>query len=584
MKIKLVVAVIALVLITLIFTFRVFAQETRIKIIATSDLHGNLLPYDYLKRNHLKSSLASAATYIRQQKTNGSQKVVLLDNGDVLQGQPLVYYSNYYMADSLNVVSQMFNYLGYDAATMGNHDIETGHAVYDKIVAESSFPWLAANAINEKNGQPYFKPYAIVNYKKIKIAIIGLITPAIPNWLPPSIYAGMRFDDMAESAQKWIEIVRNTEHPDLVIGLLHSGMDYEYNGYHYDSYKNENASKIVALNVDGFDLVIAGHDHTPFCDSLINKAGRKVFIVNPGGLCENIAVAEISIRKTRKKSQIRFIKPALLAVKQYEPDPEFTSRFSDYDKKTKAYVDRKIGELTASMQSADALFGPCPMMNIIHKIQIETTGADISFTAPFSLNVKIDSGPLTISDMFSLYRFDNLLYTMELSGKEILQYLEFSYSLWLNTMKNADDPMLLFKKDSSGNITGKLVNPAYNLSAAYGIEYTVDITRDPGHRITISGMSNGEHFDIDRKYKVAINSYRAHGGGNHITSGCGLTQEEIIRRIVFSTEKDIRYYLIQWVEQHHHIVPPDETNWKIIPDAWVTNGKQNAMSLLFPKK
>ena len=171
-----------------------------------------------LRKKNLDASLASAFTYIKQVRKE-KDVTILLDNGDNLQGQPEVYYYNFIDTVSPHFCAEVMNYMGYDAGTVGNHDVEAGHAVYDRLVKEYNFPLLAANAVDIKTGKPYFKPYHIIEKEGIKIAVFGLVTPAIPNWLPQELYSGIEFRDMVETAKIWMPVILN-EKPDLVVGLI----------------------------------------------------------------------------------------------------------------------------------------------------------------------------------------------------------------------------------------------------------------------------------------------------------------------------------------------------------------------------
>ncbi|MBC8344382.1 MAG: bifunctional metallophosphatase/5'-nucleotidase, partial [Bacteroidetes bacterium] len=199
-----------------------------IKIFETSDVHGAIFPYNFITDEDMDHSLAQLSTFIKGEKAIDTQEVVLLDNGDILQGQPIVYYYNFIKTKEEHICARVMNYMGYDAATVGNHDVEAGHPVYDKLKEEFRFPWMAANVL-KPDGNTYFQPYQIIERKGIKIAVLGLITPAIPNWLPEQIWSGMEFEDMVESAEKWIPIIQNKEKPDLIVGLFHSGLDYTNN-------------------------------------------------------------------------------------------------------------------------------------------------------------------------------------------------------------------------------------------------------------------------------------------------------------------------------------------------------------------
>jgi len=258
-----------------------------ISILETTDVHGVILPYDYIEKEKLNASLASSFTYIRQIREK-KDETILLDNGDNLQGQPEVYYYNFIDTVSPHFCAEVMNYMGYDAGTVGNHDVEAGHAVYDRLVKEYNFPLLAANAIDIKTGKPYFKPYHIIVKEGIKIAVFGLVTPAIPNWLPQKLYAGIEFKDMVETAKLWMPVILN-EKPDLVVGLFHSGWDRSREEFQKSDPLNENSSAAVAYNVPGFDIIFNGHDHKLANEKFVNSAGDTVQILNGGSRSENIA-------------------------------------------------------------------------------------------------------------------------------------------------------------------------------------------------------------------------------------------------------------------------------------------------------
>ena len=248
-------------------------------------------PYDLKENKETNSSLARVTTYLKEQRADSNQIVFLLDNGDILQGDPIVYYYNFEKTDTVHLYADVMNYMKYDAATIGNHDIETGHDVYDKFNKELDLPWLAANAINTTTNEPYFKSYTTIERGGVKIAILGLITPAIPQWLPEKIWSGMRFDDMIETAQKWVKKIRETEQPDLMIGLFHAGVDYTYNDQNENTYKNENASRLVAEKVEGLDVVFVGHDHAGWNFKTKSPSGKDVLVLGTTAGARNVAVA-----------------------------------------------------------------------------------------------------------------------------------------------------------------------------------------------------------------------------------------------------------------------------------------------------
>ncbi|MFN8239478.1 MAG: bifunctional UDP-sugar hydrolase/5'-nucleotidase [Bacteroidales bacterium] len=556
-----------------------------ISIIATTDIHGVILPYDYVEGRELKGSLAGVSTYINELRKEGKE-YILLDNGDNIQGQPAVYYYNFIDTASQHIMSQAFNYLKYDAGTVGNHDIETGHSVYDRLAKEYNFPLLAANAIRTSDGKPYFKPYTIIKKGGLKIAVFGLVTPYIPNWLPPQLYSGMEFRDMVQTAKDWMpEII--AQKPDLVIGLFHSGWDKEWLENKETRVKDENGSVAVAYEVPGFDIILNGHDHSLVNDKIVNSAGDTVLILDGGSRSEFMMRADVNLSGKGKNCKVSS-RGTLVRLADVKGDPDFISAFSNQDKTIRGYVDKVIGKSSATISSRDSYFGPSAFTGLIHSLQKEISGADISFAAPLSFDVSIPEGPITVGDMFKLYRFENMLYTIKLSGEEIKKYLEYSYGLWFRTMKSQNDNMMLFRsgKDGALLLTGgkaRFENPSYNFDSASGIEYIVDLSKNEGERITITKGPGGNPFDLAKIYTVAVNSYRGSGGGGHLTRGVGLNSEEIARRLVISTDKDLRYYIIKYIEKNPDLTPIVDMNWSVIPRNWVEKASVRDRSLLFSK-
>lgn len=575
---------IRLLLITILVSCSVTGKKS-ITILETTDIHGVILPYDYIEKTKLNASMASSYTYIN--KIRQEQKSsILLDNGDNLQGQPEVYYYNFIDTVSPHFLGEVMNYMGYDAGTVGNHDVEAGHAVYDRMVKEYNFSLMAANAVNVKTGKPYFKPYSVIVKNGIKVAVFGLVTPAIPNWLPQELYSGIEFKDMVETAKLWMPVILN-EKPDIIVGLFHSGWDRTRTESRRSDLSYENGSSAVAYNVPGFNIIFNGHDHKIANEKFVNISGDTVLILNGGSHSEKIAQADVTIlpHKIKGKKQIK-LSGQIINVADYKPDDEFIKKFSPQDEKIREYVNRVIGTSTATVSSRDAYFGPSAFIDMIQSIQMKITGADVSFAAPLSFDVKISEGPITVSDMFKLYRFENMLYTMSMSGEEILKYLEFSYSGWINTMKQPGDLMLKMRTDKDGkpvinNSRAWLKNQPYNFDSAAGIDYTVDVSKPDGSRVLIKGFSDGRKFEMNKMYKVAVNSYRGNGGGGHFTEGAGINKDELRSRVITSTDRDLRYYILKSIEAEKTINPVTFNNWKFIPEKWVRSATSREYPLLF---
>jgi 2',3'-cyclic-nucleotide 2'-phosphodiesterase/3'-nucleotidase len=566
------------------------AQTVNIKIIETSDVHGALVPYDLTNGLQTTSSLAQVHSYVVSQRIQQDQEVILLDNGDLIQGDPMSYFYNFEDTTDIHIFADALNFMGYDAATIGNHDIETGHDVYDKFRKEINFPWLAANAINRETTEPYFQPYSIIERKGVRIAVLGLTTPSVPNWLPEKLWSGIEFEDMIESAEKWVEIIKEKENPDILVGLFHSGIDYTYNGEDEDTYKNENASRLVAEQVPGFDVVFVGHDHAVWNFKTTNEDGDSVLIVGPSSRARTIALANIEMEFDSVNGVWirKNISCEIVETKNYKPDDHFMSKFLLNLNIVKNYTAAPLGQIMTSISSKESLFGPSEFVDLIHAAQLEITGADISFASPLSFNTTIDSGWIRVKDLFKLYHYENYLYTMTLTGEEIKNYLEYSFSGWFNEMKDTSDHILIFKMNEDGSIkysqragSPELEEIYYNYSSAAGINYTVDVSKPAGDKVNIVELTDGTTFDFDKTYNVAINSYRGSGGGGHLTRGAGIPQDELSERIINSTDRDIRYNLMQWIKEKKIIKPSILGNWKIIPEEWWQKGKEKDYQILF---
>lgn len=551
--------------------------EVTLKLIETSDVHGCYFSYDFIRMKPRKGGLACVSSFVKEQREQYGDGVVLMDNGDILQGQPIAYYYNYIDTTSVHVTSAMLNYMKYDVGTMGNHDVETGHAVYDRWVKQCAFPVLGANIVDNKTGEPYLTPYKIIERKGVKIAVLGMITPAIPSWLPEQLWNGLHFEDMEDCARKWVKIIKEKENPDVLIGLFHAGPE----GNKLDNVV-ENGSGDVAKNVPGFDVVFMGHDHVRRCEKIVNVAGDSVLLVDPANAARYVSDVTVKVTKAGGKLVRKSVEGALADVSRYAADEDFMREFAGQYQATVDFVSRKIGRIEETITTKDAYLGPSAFIDLLHQLQLDITGADISFCAPLSFSAEIKKGDIYMSDMFNLYKYENLLYTMKLTGKEIKDFLEMSYALWTNQMKSPDDHLMLFNEEDKG--FGRFKNPSFNFDSAAGIIYTVDVTKPQGEKIKIERMANGEPFDMNKTYQVAVNSYRGNGGGDLLTKGAGIPKAELAKRIVYSTDKDLRFYLMKRIEEVKVLDPKPLNQWKFIPEDWTVPASKRDYDILFGEK
>ena len=568
------------------------SKTVKFKVIETSDVHGHFFPYDFMERKPLKGTLSRANTYINKEREKwGNDNLLLIDNGDILQGQPCVYWSNYVMPVSENLAATVINYMQYDAETVGNHDIEPGHKVYDKWIREVRCPLLGANIVksgatsmtspaSQTNIYDGLQPYSIHYIDGVKIAIIGMLTPAIPNWLTENVWKGIEFEEMTSCAKKWVKYLKEVERPDLIFGLFHSGRD----GGIITSDYEENATAAVAREVPGFDIIFFGHDHQVHNEWITNKDGERVLIIDPSCYVKNVAEAEIEL--TYKKGHLvkKDIKGEIVSVLDEEVDEQMIKHFQPQIDAAKDYVNQKIGTFENSIYTRDCFFGNAAFADLIHNLQLSLTGADISITAPLSFNASIKAGDVTVADMFKLYRFENLLLVLRLTGEEIRKHLEMSYDQWTNQMKSPDDHIMLLNNEMKGDQQRMgFKYYTFNFDSACGIDYEVDVTKPDGEKVRILQMSDGTPFDEKKWYRVAMNSYRANGGGELLTIGAGIPKDSLSSRVIYCSELDQRHYLMEEIKRLGTVNPQPNKNWKFVPEDWAKPAIERDRKLLFGK-
>ncbi|MDD4058460.1 MAG: 5'-nucleotidase C-terminal domain-containing protein [Bacteroidales bacterium] len=541
-------------------------------IFSTNDIHGKIFPFDYIDSLPLKFSLSSAVTVINERrKILGKNNIILIDNGDHLQGDNSVFYYNYIDTSSNHLFSDIVSWLGYDAVVVGNHDIEAGHSVYDRLFSQEGVPYVAANIINLKRGLPYFEPYKIINKGGIKIAIIGMTNPNIKKWLSEDLWSGMEFEEILPSLQRWVDLIKRKEKPDIIIAALHAGLGET------EVYEIENPSRYVALNTNGIDMVFAAHDHKTTSE-MIYKGTDSVLLMAGGGRASAISRADVKVEFKNNVIINKKIEGTVISLEGIEPDSGFLNDFKDQFNSIKRFTTAKIGKLLNSIKSKEAYTGPSSYIDMIHSMQLSNSGADISFAAPLSYNVIIEPKELNFQDMFNIYPFENQLYVINLTGFEIKNYLEFSYSKWINKFPSESGHLLKINTNGYGE-RSKFLNPYFNFDSAAGILYEVDIRKGDGERIDIISMSDESPFDLNKTYTVALSSYRANGGGDLLQRGCNLTKIEMEQRIV-KKMGDIRELLYNQIKRDGFIEATPLNHWKFIPEKTASKSFANDMKLL----
>lgn len=388
-------------------------KKISLRIIETTDVHGCFFPYNFIERKPMNGTLARVSTYVNKLRQEYGDNLILLDNGDILQGQPTCYYYNYINTDAKNIAAEVINYMRYDAETFGNHDVETGHAVYDKWIKEVNCPMIGANIVDTKSGKPYVNPYVIINREGVKIAVLGMLTPAIPNWLNESLWTGLRFDDIKVSAKYWMNYLKENERPDIIVGLFHSG----WNGGISTRIQRGRDGRRGKRN-SGFDIIFYGHDHTQRRTIVTNTEGRDVLCLDPSCNALMVGDASIEIEMEDDKVVSKSITGDVRNICNEPIDEDFMKHFQADIERVKDYVGRPVGMFEDTIRTRDCFFGSAPFTDLIHNLQLGITGADISFNAPLSFDIQVPKGEIYVSDMFKLYKYENNIYVLNMTVRK----------------------------------------------------------------------------------------------------------------------------------------------------------------------
>ncbi len=505
--------------------------EHTITICATTDIHGAYFSQSYTDGEANETSLSNVSTFIGKLRSEGIDPI-LIDVGDALQGDNAAYYYNYIDTTSEHVFASIAKYLKYDALVVGNHDIEAGPAVYNRMKSCFKRSYLAANAIisdGPQKGRSYFPSYTVIKRDGLKIAIIGMTNANIKNWLPEEKWKGMDFLPISEMEHRVIEVVRTKVQPDIVLLAIHSGTGNGFPGI-------ENEALYVASSTEGIDLVFCGHDHKAGTRNAYTINGTFVPVLDAGTKASSVAVAELHVNVSKHKvtSITKFAR--IEDMKDYPLDAAYDKKFEKQFNKVKMFANQPVGKLTEDIDFAEALTGPSSYISLVQKVQMEASGADISFAAPLTSKGGISKGDIAFKDLAKIYKFENQLYVAKMTGTQIKDYLEYSYDTWI------------------GNSA-----PPFNFDSADGIIYEVRKSAAKGSRVNIISMADGTPFEPGKTYEVAMTSYRASGGGNLLRLGAGIDPStlEIVRKY-----DDIRDLIGKYIKDNGTITTAVSDNWK----------------------
>ncbi|WP_052851582.1 bifunctional metallophosphatase/5'-nucleotidase [Streptomyces avicenniae] len=535
-------------------------------VLGTTDLHGHVHNWDYFTdaeyddATHNDVGLAKVSTLVeRVRAERGRRHTLLIDAGDTLQGTQLAYY--YARVDPItgadgptHPMATAMNALGYDAAALGNHEFNYGIPLLRAFERQCAFPLLAANALDARTDRPAFPPYWTTRLRTphgrdVKVAVLGLTNPGIAVWDRANVEGRLRFPGLPEQAAHWVPRLRAMG-ADVVLVSAHSGTDGR-SSYGDQLPHVENAATLVAQQVPGIDAILVGHAHAELPEHRVrNEAtGREVVLSEPLRWGQRLTRFDFTLVLERGHWRVEAVTADVLNTNTVPEDPRITGLLADEHRKVVAYVNQVVGTATEAMSAAESPWRDTPLVDFVNDVQAETVRAALaggewadlpvlSQAACFSRTAAIPAGDVTIRDVAGVYVYENTLEARLITGAQLKDYLEYSARYFVRTPAGAPaDPADLTNADGI---------PDYNYDVVSGVTYEIDIAREPGSRVT--GLAyDGAPVAPDARFALAVNNYRASGGGAfpHVAAA-----EQL-----WSDPEEIRNTLIAWVRAHGEIDP-----------------------------
>ena len=521
----------------------VAAQHAHVVILSTTDMHGRVFPIDYYTNKYDNVGIAKVATLVKEARKNDPD-LLLVDSGDTIQGTPLEYFHNQRNNTPPDPMMLAMNALRYDSMTVGNHEYNFGLKVLEKARSEAKFPWLSANTYNKGTATTHYQPYIVKEVSGVRVGVLGLTTPGIPNWENVPNYEGLEFHETVSEAKKWVAILRDKEKVDVVAIAMHMGIeeDLRTGTTSPSQVANENAAIAIARGVPGVDMILMGHTHRDVPALIVNG----VLLTQANRWASHVARVDLYLEKG-EAARWRVVAESARTIPVTEKtalDPEIAQLGQPYDKETQDWLSRTIGESPEEITSQDCRFRDTAIIDLIQRVQLEAGKADVSMAACFNPQARIPQGSVTVRDIAGLYEYENTLVTIELTGQQLKDALEHSARY--------------FREYQPGKSLAELVDqriPGYNFDMAEGVAYELDLTKPFGQRVQ-NLKFKGQPLSPTQKLRVVTNNYRVNGGG-------GFTMFKDAP-VVYRSSEEVRELIIDWVERNKTIPTQASNNWRII--------------------
>lgn len=467
-------------------------KEKVIQIVATSDTHGSFYPWTYATDSErADGGLTKIATVVKELKAQ-NPNTILIDNGDTLQGN-----SNqiFFEKNEVNPMLAAFNAMGYATMTLGNHEFNYGVETLEKNMSGLKNTTVLCGNVYKPNGERLGKPYEIVECDGVKVAIIGMVTPHIMKWDAGNL-KGYKVTSPYEETKAAIKEIQSKKLADVMIASVHMGLDGEY---------GDDSAAELAKKCPELAAIVAGHAHSKIEQEIVNN----IPITEPGSDASNVSVITLTLEGNKVKSATT----KLVSVKDAKPDTEMNQLLAPYHKEALEDAHTVIGKLEGGALIPEATLPGVnqgqlednALVDLILEVQMyygEKSGkipADahhVSGAAIFSSTANAKPGDIKRSDTSNIYKYDNTLKVLKMTGKDLKKYMEWSANYY-NTFKDGD-LNVSFNKDVR----------IYNYDMFAGINYDVNISKEAGSRIENLKYTDGTAVkDTDVIY-LTVNNYR----------------------------------------------------------------------------